>query len=119
METNQSEAALQQSCRIWFWNNYPQLRGLLFMVNNNSSNKLTGKIAKELGVIAGVSDLLFIFGGTVHCIEMKTLTGYQSPEQKIWQKKVEEQGVRYYIAKTKLEFEHLIKKIIYEYTKSL
>lgn len=57
----QSEAAFQQECVIWFHNTYPNLRGLLFMVNNNSSSKREGAFKKALGLVAGVSDLIFLY----------------------------------------------------------
>lgn len=65
-----------------------------------------------LGVVPGVSDLLFIYGGTVYCIEMKTPTGYQSEDQKTWQKQVNKQKVPYYIIRSLDEFKTLIKSII-------
>jgi VRR-NUC domain len=113
-KTKMSEAAIQQQCCIWFWNSHPELRGLLFMVNNNSHSKYEGALLKALGLIAGVSDLLFIYNKTVHCIEMKTPTGYQSDEQIEWQENVESQGVSYYIARSLDEFKLLINKIINE-----
>lgn len=111
MTTKQSEAAIQQSCVIWFWNNFPKLRGLLFMVNNNSHSKYEGALMKALGLIPGVSDLLFIYKGTVYCIEMKTPAGYQSEDQIKWQSNVNAQGINYYIVRSLDEFKVLINKI--------
>ncbi len=112
LTTKRSEAAIQQECYMWFHNNHIELRGLLFHVNNNSLNGTQGLLHKMLGVVAGVSDLLFIYGGTVHCIEMKTPSGYQSDEQKIWEKQVKKQGVSYFIARSKDDFEKIINFII-------
>lgn len=110
----QSEAAFQQECRIWFHNTYPELRGLLFHVRNNSASKREGKYWQELGVIPGVSDFIFLYGCKAHCIELKTPTGYQSPEQIEWEQKVYEQGIDYYIINSIAKFKNLIIKIILE-----
>lgn len=108
----QSEHAFQQQCRIWFHNLYPQYRGLLFHVRNNANGARDGVYWKELGVVAGVSDFIFLFGGKCHCIELKTLKGEQSPEQIEWQKLVNKQGIDYYIVNTIHGFQQLIKIII-------
>lgn len=112
MATKQSEAAFQQGCRIWFHNSFPLLRGLLFHVRNNSNNAREGEYWKELGVIPGVSDFIFLYGGFCYCIELKTKTGYQSPEQIAWQALIEEQGIKYYVIDTIEDFKELIYKII-------
>ena len=110
----QSEIAFQQECVIWFHNQYPELRGLLFHVRNNSSSKREGAYWKAVGVVAGVSDLIFLHGCKVHCIELKTQTGYQSPEQIEWEEKVYKQGIDYYVINSIVKFKNLIIKIIEE-----
>lgn len=110
----QSETALQQQCVMWFHNKYPELRGLLFMVNNNSRSKREGAFKKALGLIAGVSDLIFLYDGFCYCIELKTLSGSQSPDQVAWQEKVEGQGISYNIVNSYDRFQKLITKIINE-----
>ena len=109
---HQSEDAFQQQCRIHFNNKYPELRGLLFHVRNNSANKREGAYWKELGVVAGVSDLLFLYNGKVHCIELKTPRGSQSPAQLDWQKLVEGQNIEYMIVNSIELFEETIRKIV-------
>lgn len=108
----QSEAAFQQQCRIRFHNKYPHLRGLLFHVRNNSHNSRDGAYWKELGVIAGVSDFIFLFGGKCHCIELKTPYGSQSDDQIEWERKVTAQGIDYYVVNSIQKFDSLIEKII-------
>jgi len=110
----QSEAAFQQECVIWFHNTYPKLRGLLFHVRNNSSSKREGAYWKALGVMPGVSDLIFLYGCKASLIELKTATGYQSPEQIEWEQKVYEQGINYYVINSIAKFKNLITKIIEE-----
>jgi hypothetical protein len=109
----ESEDALQQKCYFWFWNTYPNLRGLLFHVpNGGSRNAREGAKFKQIGVFAGVSDLLFMFDGKTHCIELKNEKGSQSTKQLFWQKRVEENGFNYYIIRTLEDFQKLIKTIV-------
>lgn len=108
----QSEAAFQQQTRIWFHNTFPELRGLLFHVRNNSESARDGKYWKELGVVPGVSDWIFLFKGKCHCIELKTIYGSQSSEQIAWEKLVTKQGIDYYVVNTFHGFQTLILKII-------
>lgn len=110
----QSEAAFQQECRISFHNKYPHLRKLLFHVRNNAHGARDGKYWKELGVVAGVSDFIFLYGGKCHCIELKTPYGSQSDDQIDWQALVENQGIDYYVVNSILKFDNLIAKIINE-----
>jgi hypothetical protein len=109
-----NEAQLQQICFIYFHNNYPKLRGLLFHVDNNSIDARVGRDKRSLGVTAGVSDFLFIYKGTVYCIEMKTETGIQKEVQKEWQELVEGQGICYVIVRSLDSFINVIKAIVNE-----
>lgn len=99
---------------MYFHNNYPKLRGLLFHVDNNSIDSRVGRDKRSLGVTAGVSDFLFIYNKTVYCIEMKTETGSQKEVQKNWQELVEGQGVTYLIARSLESFINIIKTIVNE-----
>lgn len=112
MTAHQSEHAFQQACRIWFHNEYPALRGLLFHVRNNAHNSRDGEYWKQLGVIAGVSDFLFLYRGKCHCIELKTEYGEQSQTQIEWEAKMIQQGIDYYVVKSITEFKNLIKSIV-------
>lgn len=108
-----SEDRLQQEIYLWFHNDYPQYRGLLFHVPNGGLR--SGREAKKLksmGVVPGVADLLLMFRGATYCIELKTLTGTQSPNQKKWQALVESHGFDYYIVRTLSEAQKLIEIII-------
>lgn len=110
----QSEAAFQQWCRIWFHNAYPTLRRLLFHVRNNAHNARDGQYWKELGVVAGVSDFIFLYEGRCHCIELKTPYGSQSDDQISWEALVKRQGINYYVVNSQEGFKTLIKQIINE-----
>jgi len=108
-----SEDRLQQDCYVWFHNAYPELRGLLFHVpNGGARNGREAKKLKWMGVVPGVSDLIFLYQRKIYFIELKTEIGTQSKVQKDWQLNVESQGLEYYIIRSLDQFNWLIKDII-------
>lgn len=114
-----NEGKIQAACYQYFWNNYPQYRGLYFAVPNENnradSNAITGAIRRSMGVYHGVADtLLLISRGQYHglCIEYKDEKGRQSEHQKTWQKLVEAQGYRYEVVRTEDEFKELINEYL-------
>ena len=113
MATGKSEARIQQECWIWFNNTYPHLRGCLFAVpNGTATSSQQGKLMKETGTYRGVSDLLLMYQGRTTCLELKTLSGYQSVHQRDWQLTIEKQGFEYHIVRSLAEFQRIIKSII-------
>jgi hypothetical protein len=94
------EFKLQAQCFQYHWNNYPNERGLLFTVNNNSGSRKEGAVMKAMGVVAG---------GPVF-LEFKTATGRQSPAQKRFQEIVESQGYQYHIIRNFHDFRTAIGK---------
>lgn len=106
------EHRIQCACVRWFRFQHPSLAQCLFAVpNGGRRDRVTGAKLKAEGVIPGVADLLLLvqrgpFGGL--CIEMKTHKGYQSPEQKQWQKIVEGQGYRYAVCRSLDDFIRII-----------
>jgi penicillin-binding protein-related factor A (putative recombinase) len=109
---NSSEAKIQAECVIWFWNTHHPLRGLFFAVTNNSENIGRAMQRKATGLCAGVSDCIFIFRGSVFCFEFKTETGRQSQSQIEWMKKVNGQGVNYYLIRNFEQFKTQINELI-------
>lgn len=108
-----SEDRIQQDCYMWFWNTYPELRGLLFSVPNGGyRRKKEGKLLKATGLVSGVSDLIFLYQGKAYLIEMKTAVGYMSSNQKEWMAKVQKQGFLYFVRRDLEGFKELINKII-------
>ena len=100
-----TEDKLQTTCFQWFWNNFPEKRGQLFHVNQKAKNAIEGNRMKAMGVVAGVSDLVYLQpGGMVKFIEMKTETGTQSPEQKKFQLLVIGLGFEYVICRAFEDF---------------
>lgn len=108
----QTESQLQSECVIWLWNTHSETRKLFFSVNNNSEHIARAMARKSIGLVSGVSDCLFIWCGTVFCFEFKTLIGKQSPAQIEWQKKVEDQGVKYFVVKEFEQFKQIINGIL-------
>jgi hypothetical protein len=103
-----TEHQLQQAIFTWHWNNLPQERGLLFMVQNTVTDKRQGAILKGMGLIAGVSDMVYLKpGGVPVFVELKTAGGYQSKEQKQWQGKIEAAGYTYHLVRSLEEFQEL------------
>lgn len=107
-----TEAQIQAACVTWLWNTYPQTRGLFFAVNNNSEHVARAMNRKAVGLVAGVSDTIFLWGGVAYLIEFKTPTGRQSPKQKEWEAKVNEAGFDYCIVRSLEEFKQLIEGIL-------
>lgn len=103
-----SELQLQSKSFTHLWNNYPELRGRVFTINNNSENRIKGSINKALGVIAGVSDMVMLIRNTVIWIEWKVESGRQSKQQIEFQKLVESLGMEYHIVRTQEEFIDLV-----------
>jgi len=53
-----TEAKIQSELFKWFWNEYPQYRGLLYHNFNNPRNKIQGAKLKAMGLLAGVPDMI-------------------------------------------------------------
>lgn len=104
-QVTQSEDQLQAKIFQWHWNNRPKERGLLFHVNNKARNAIEGNKFKAMGVISGVSDLIYLRpGGKPLFIELKIETGTQSVQQKEWQSRIELAGYRYVICRSLAAF---------------
>ena len=110
-----NEGRIQAECVTWFWNSFPQYRGLLFHVPNENdrsdSNFIQGAIRKSLGVVPGVSDLILLVPSNGHgalCIEMKDEHGAQRQSQKEWQKLVVSFGYRYEVCRSLEQFQDII-----------
>lgn len=107
-----TEAQLQQQIFNYYHNTFclthhnPQ--NIIFSVPNESSNVKEQMYKKSLGLIPGVSDLIIIQPNKILFIEVKTVTGKQSENQKKFQKKVELLGFEYYVVRSLEDFKALI-----------
>jgi hypothetical protein len=96
-----SESRLQAEIFQHHWNNYPHERGLLFHVNNKARNAIEGNRFKAMGVVRGVSDLIYLKpGGRPLLMELKLDEGKQSSEQLKWEALVKEAGYNYVIVRS-------------------
>jgi hypothetical protein len=103
-----TEEQLHTECYRWFWNEYPNQRGLLFHVDNNSYNSVIGARKKALGVVSGVSDLILVLPRRVVFIELKVPGGKQSDAQVEFERNVGNRGHEYYLVYSLIEFKQII-----------
>lgn len=123
------ESKEQIRCVAWFRREYPEFARLLEHPRNEGSgsdrtDRHRQTIAKAEGVQAGAADLFLhlpsecrIWKGEIQeepfmvhslAIEMKTKTGRQSPEQKIFQRYFEAGGGQYEIVRTLEDFQRIV-----------
>ncbi|EAR14042.1 hypothetical protein RB2501_01410 [Robiginitalea biformata HTCC2501] len=71
------------------------------MVHNSASSRINGARLKTMGMVPGVSDMIYLKpGGRPLLIEIKTMRGTQSPKQVAWQARVVANGYRYYVVRS-------------------
>jgi hypothetical protein len=99
---------------MWLWNEYPQTRGMFFLVHNNAPTKVQASQLKAMGMVAGVSDTVLLWQGKAYLIEFKVEKGRQSEVQKEWQRKVEGHGFEYRIIRSLEEFKEFINEILHK-----
>lgn len=97
-----SEAKIQQEIFVWHWNNYPKERKLLFMVHNEASSRIRGARLKGQGMVAGVSDMIYLNPRKITAIlmEVKNEKGRQSDSQNDWEELVTSFGFEYYVVRS-------------------
>jgi hypothetical protein len=109
MDSKITEFRLQQDCFTWHWNTRPEERGRLFMVHNNPRNATDGARLKAIGMVAGVSDLVYLRVGLPPlCIELKVGDGAQSERQKWWEGVSRSVGCSYVVVRTLDEFKNVL-----------
>lgn len=79
--------------------------------NGGLRNIKTAAFLKKEGATAGVSDLIILTKGKCYFVEIKTKTGRQNPEQKIFQQAVELLGFEYQIWRSLADAEKFVKGI--------
>ena len=111
------ESELQISCVRWFSYQYPQYRMLLYHPRNEGSAsgrkaRTQQAIAKAEGVVAGVADLILQIPtpySSCLAIEMKTPTGKQSKEQKLFELYIHAARGRYVVCRSIGDFQNIIR----------
>lgn len=98
IRSRQSEHTLQQACVNWFRYSYPELKLNLFAIpNGQARDRRIGRVLKDEGVMAGVSDLfLSIPRGGYHgfFIEMKNGENKPTADQLAFMENAEKHGYR-------------------------
>ncbi len=112
------ESELQIQCVRWFAYEYPHLRMLLYHPKNEgtANGRVQGAIAKAEGVVAGVADLILQApsegGFSCLAIEMKTPTGRQSPEQKMFELYIKAAYGKYVVIRSFDDFKAIVKEYV-------
>lgn len=115
-ETFKTEEQLQAACFQWFDKTYPQYRKTLFAVPNGGlRDKRTANTLKATGVVAGVSDLIWVLPVNVEFIELKLPGKVQQEEQLKFEAKVTKLGHKYTIIYSLRRFREFINFKIQEY----
>ena len=108
-----SESKIQQVAIMEIWNKFPQTRLCLFHVPNGMfSNAREGAKFKAQGVISGVPDLVFVWNGKTHYIEVKCEKGKLSENQKALHQKWSEQGVSVNVMRTSEEIIRFVTELV-------
>ena len=104
---------LMQLCYTWFHNQYPNLRGILWKVENERKrNKYEQMIAKSTGLVSGVADLNLFYGGQFYGIELKVDDNTQTKAQLEWQRLIEQQGGVYVVVRSLEEFKEFVEGVV-------
>ena len=106
-----SEFKIQAECFQWHWNTFPHQRGRLFTVNNNAPNAYAGSVMKAMGVVAGVSDMIYLSDTGAVFLEFKDERGRQSLSQKWWQGVVEAVGYKYVVIRSVEDFQRVLSQV--------
>lgn len=115
MKATNMENAIQHEIVMWFSHEYPDLRGLLFEINNNSTSVRGAMYHRSLGRVAGASDLIFFYK-TMLCIELKA-PGSSHEKRKIlrqleWGEQVVKAGGLYVMTSDVVMVKRIIKGVI-------
>lgn len=99
-----SEDRIQQDIFIYLNNNFclehHPARGIVFHVPNQRINKLERIKLASIGVLSGVSDLIFIYKGKHLYLEVKTPAGRQDPAQREFEGRIQANGFSYYLVRS-------------------
>lgn len=106
-----SEDKIQQQIIIYYRNYFQRLYKdcLIFSIPNGGlRDKRTAMLMKATGLTPGASDLIVIHFGTLVFVELKTSTGIQSEEQKVFAQRVKDCGFSYYLVRSLDEFKQML-----------
>jgi hypothetical protein len=104
-----SEKEIHMKAWQWVKTYYPDL--LIFHVPSGEPRDVVVAMKlKRMGVVPGVADFLMFLPGHGIAIELKEDGGRQSDPQKLFQKRWEHCGFRYYLVRSLEEFQEIVRK---------
>ena len=113
-----SEERLQSDIVRKFSELYPYKRGQLFHVANERAHQLQAFKAKSIGIVAGVSDLIYICSFGLKALELKAYGSSHKVEHLIrqveWGKTIEEVGHQWRLIRSTQEAIHFINGASYK-----
>lgn len=111
--TMHTEDRIQQNIFLYLNNTYclehHLNRGIVFHVPNQRAGSEERIKLKAMGVLAGVSDLIFIYKGKHLYLEVKKPTGTQSRDQKEFEGRIQSNGFSYYIVRSVEDVENVMR----------
>ena len=113
-EQASTEAKIQSSLVQWYNNTYclqhHTPRSIIFSIPNGGANKTVAEhmVNRAMGEYKGASDLVIIHKGKLIFVEVKTPTGVQSKDQKIFETHVRQCGYDYFLVRSIEDFKNII-----------
>lgn len=112
MEEPKSEDRIQYECFNWYYNSFPDKRGLLFSIPNGGTRNIKEAMKlKATGTTPGVTDLMLLQNSRAYGIELKNEKGVLSDAQKKIHAKWNAEGVPVYICRSLEQFKAIIEEI--------
>lgn len=105
-----SEIQIQSDGWRKIWKDFPEARRCLFHVPNESTYNNSQQSSS--GVIPGIQDMIFVWGGRTWYIELKDATGVISDAQKVIHSLWKRQGFDTYVFYNEVDFYGFIRDII-------
>lgn len=111
-----SENAIQAAIVRYYNNTYCLLHHsprcmILSIPNGGTRNAREAVTMKSTGLLPGASDLIVLHYHHLIWCEVKTETGRQSTEQRLFQQRVEALGYIYWLVRSNLEFQEKISNL--------
>ena len=103
-----AEDALQITVMKWLKLALPADAVAFHPANGGSRNPIEGAKLKAMGVVAGAPDIVIFWGERPYCIELKTSTGRQRPNQKEFEENARKAGALYQLCRSLDEVEGVL-----------
>lgn len=121
IESDITHDRLQQECFIYFHNTYPELRKTLWHTANEFKRPKSMSVTeharemgrrKAIGVVSGVTDLLWYHKGILHCFDIKIGYDKLSNDQVEFIHAIETNGGKFYEINNKEQFIDVVTKVL-------